>query len=163
MPRTTDPVDHTPQSRLSEGCIHPIVGYQLAQATVATTQVFMQRVGRPLKLRPVEFTILALVRENPDATARQIARALALTPPNIALWLDKLESRGFITRTRSERDARKQHIRATAAGAASALNAAAQLVEGDRAALSALSAGEQAKPVELLHTIALGRRSETSG
>jgi hypothetical protein len=101
MPATSRPleaVDHTPQSRLYEGCVHPIVGYQLAQAAVATTQVFMQQVGRPLKLRPVEFTILALVRDNPDATARQIARALAMTPPNVALWLEKLESRGLVTR-----------------------------------------------------------------
>jgi DNA-binding MarR family transcriptional regulator len=163
MPRSPAPADHTPQSRLTEGCIHPIVGYQLAQAAVATTQVFMRRVGRPLKLRPVEFTILALVRDNPDATARQIARALAVTPPNIALWLDKLESRGFIARTRSERDARMQHIRATAAGAALVLKAAAQLVEGERAELSALTAVEQAMLVELLHKIALGRRTVATG
>lgn len=157
-PRPPEPADHTPQSRLTEGCVHPIVGYQLAQAAVATTQVFMQQVGRPLKLRPVEFTILALVRDNPDATARQIARALAMTPPNVALWLEKLESRGLVTRTRSERDARMQHIRATAAGAALALKAAARLIEGERAALSALSAAEHALLVELLHKIALGRK-----
>jgi DNA-binding MarR family transcriptional regulator len=162
MPRHTDPADRTPQSRLAEGCLHPVVGYQLAQAAVVTTRVFMQRVGRPLNLRPVEFTILALVRENPDATARQIARALAMTPPNIALWLDKLESRGFVTRTRSRRDARMQHIRTTPAGAALALKAATQLVEGERSALSALSTVEQAMLVELLHKIALGRRNETS-
>lgn len=158
MLRSPDPADHTPQTRLTEGCVHPIVGYQLAQATVATTQVFMQQVGRPLKLRPVEFTILALVRDNPDATARQIARALAMTPPNIAVWLEKLESRGLVTRTRSERDARMQHIRATSSGAALATKAAARLVEGERAALSALTPVEQAMLVELLHKIALGRR-----
>jgi DNA-binding MarR family transcriptional regulator len=156
--RPPEPSDHPPQSRLTEGCVHPIVGYQLAQAAVATTQVFMQQVGRPLKLRPVEFTILALVRDNPDATARQVARALAITPPNVALWLEKLESRGLVMRTRSERDARMQHIRATAAGAALALKAAARLVDGERAALSALSAAEQAMLVELLHKIALGRK-----
>lgn len=159
MRRTPDPADHTPQSRLTEGCMHPIVGYQLAQASVATTQVFMQQVGRPLKLRPVECTILALVRDNPDATARQIARALAMTPPNVALWLEKLEARSLVTRTRSSRDARMQHIRTTAAGATLALKAATRLVEGERAALSALTSVEQAMLVELLHKIALGRRA----
>lgn len=159
MPRAPDPADHTPQSRLAEGCMHPIVGYQLAQAAVATTQVFMQQVGRPLKLRPVEFTILALVRDNPDATARQIARALAMTPPNVALWLEKLESRGLVTRTRSARDARMQHIRATTAGATLAQKASTRLVEGERAALSALTSVEQAMLIELLHKIALGRRT----
>jgi DNA-binding MarR family transcriptional regulator len=162
MPRVPEMNDHTPQSRLTEGCVHPIVGYQLAQATVATTRVFMQRVGRPLKLRPVEFTILALVRDNPDATARQIARALAMTPPNIALWLDRLEQRKLVTRTRSERDARMQHIRATSTGNALALKAAERLVEGEREALAVLSAAEQAMLVELLHKIALRRRAEAA-
>jgi DNA-binding MarR family transcriptional regulator len=162
MPRLPETIDHTPQSRLTEGCVHPIVGYQLAQATVATTRVFMQRVGRPLKLRPVEFTILALVRDNPDATARQIARALAMTPPNIALWLDRLEQRKLVTRTRSERDARMQHIRATSTGNALALKAAERLVEGEREALAVLSVAEQAMLVELLHKIALRRRAEAA-
>jgi DNA-binding MarR family transcriptional regulator len=159
MRRTPDPADHTPQSRLTEGCMRPIVGYQLAQAAVATTQVFLQQVGRPMKLRPVEFTILALVRDNPDATARQIARALAMTPPNVALWLENLESRGLVTRTRSSRDARMQHIRATTAGTTLAQRAATRLVEGERAALSALTSVEQAMLVELLHKIAVGRRA----
>jgi DNA-binding MarR family transcriptional regulator len=158
--RRSEPADHTPQSRLTEGCVHPIVGYQLAQAAVATTRVFTQQVGRPLKLRPVEFTILALVHDNPDATARQVARALAMTPPNVALWLERLESRGLVTRTRSARDGRMQHIRATAAGGALAAKAAARLVDGERAALSALTAVEQAMLVELLHKIALARKAE---
>jgi DNA-binding MarR family transcriptional regulator len=162
MPRVAKTMDLTPQSRLIEGCVHPIVGYQLAQATVATTQVFMERVGRPMKLRPVEFTILALVRDNPDATAGQIARALAMTPPNIALWLDKLERRQLVTRTRSARDARMHNIRATPTGDALALKAAERLVEGERESLSVLSAAEQAMLVELLHKIALGRRRAES-
>ena len=42
-----------------------IVGYQLAQAAIVTDQVFEERVGRAGGLRPVEFTILALVQGNP--------------------------------------------------------------------------------------------------
>ena len=69
-----------------------------------------------------------------------------------------LESRGFVARTRSQLDARMQHIRTTPAGAALAVKAATQLVEGERSALSALSTVEQAMLVELLHKIALGRK-----
>ena len=121
-------VDHTPQTRLAEGALHQIVGYQLAQASVATTQVFMVQVGRPLRLRPVEFTVLGLIRKNPDASARQLARALAMTPPNIALWLEKLEARGLVARQRSRSDARVQHIRATVKGAALVDTAAQRLL-----------------------------------
>jgi DNA-binding MarR family transcriptional regulator len=156
---TADAVaDHTPQSRLVEGPLRDIVGYQLAQASVATTAVFQAQVGKPLGLRPVEFTLLALVRKNPDATARQLARALAVTPPNIALVVERLQSRSLVVRQRSTQDARMQHIRVTAKGAALVDKAAKRLIDGEQAALTALSGAERAMLVELLHKAALARK-----
>lgn len=149
--------ERTPLARLSEAAIHPILGYQLAQAAIVTDQVYDDRVTRP-GLRKVEFTILALVQGNPDVTARQLARALAVTPPNIAIWLDKLEARGLVARQRSDSDARMQHIRITRAGAALVDRSVQQLLEGEQAALASLSAAERAMLVELLHKVALARR-----
>ena len=60
------PDDQTPLARLSEAGMHHIVGYQLAQAAITTTQVFAEQVGAPFDLRPVEFTMLSLIHENPD-------------------------------------------------------------------------------------------------
>jgi hypothetical protein len=88
------PDDQTPLARLNEAGMHHIVGYQLAQAAITTLQVFTERVGEPFELRPVEFTMLSLIHENPDVSARQLARALAVTPPNITVWIDRLEKRG---------------------------------------------------------------------
>lgn len=153
------PADRTPSARLAEGAAHALVGYQLAQAAIVTDQVFDERVGRSGDLRRVEFTILALVQANPDVSARQLARALAVTPPNIAIWLDRLEQRGLVERMRSERDARVQHVRITRAGAALADRCAQQLVDGEQAALAALTGGERAMLVELLHKVARQRRS----
>ncbi len=160
MPRTAPALvaEQTPQTRLAEGALHQIVGYQLAQASVATTQVFLAQVGRPLRLRPVEFTVLGLIRRNPDASARQLARALAMTPPNVALWLEKLEARGLVARQRSRSDARVQHIRATPKGTALVDTAAQRLIDGEQAALTALSNAERAMLVELLHKLARGRK-----
>lgn len=155
--------DRTPNARLSEGLAHDLVGYQLALATVVTHQVFDERVGHPEDLRRVEFTILALVRDNPDVTARQIARALAVTPPNIAIWLDRLESRALVVRTRSTADGRVQHVRVTPAGAALVDRAARALLEGERQALDTLTAAERAMLVELLHKVALARRRDRPG
>ena len=150
--------DRTPQARLSEGPAHGIVGYQLALATVVTNQVFDERVGGPEDLRRVEYTILALVRDNPDVTARQIARALAVTPPNVAILIDRLESRALVGRTRSAADGRMQHIRVTPAGAALVDRATLALLDGERQALDTLSSAERAMLVELLHKVALARR-----
>ena len=150
--------DRTPLAQVAEAGVHAIVGYQLAQATIVTDQVFHDRVGRDGGLRRVEFTVLALVQGNPDVTARQLARALAVTPPNIAIWLDRLEQRGLVARQRSARDARVQHIRITRSGAALVDGSTRQLLEGEQAALSTLSAAERAMLVELLHKVALARK-----
>ena len=151
--------DRTPLAQLTEAGIHSIVGYQLAQAAIVTDQVFDEQVGQQGELRRVEFTILALVHGNPDVTARQLARALAVTPPNIALWIDKLGSRGLIARTRGESDGRMQHIRLTRRGTLLVDRCVQLLIDGEKAALATLSAAERAMLVELLHKVALARKA----
>lgn len=162
MPKTRPipTTDRTPQARLSEGAMHGIVGYQLAQASIVTDQVFDERVGVVDGLRRVEFTLLSLVQANPGLTARQIARALAVTPPNVAVWLDRLASRGLVERTRSEKDARMQHITLTRAGSTLVERSVQRLLAGEAAALAALSPAERAMLVELLHKVAMARRRD---
>lgn len=150
--------DRTPLARIAESDLHGVLGYQLAQASIVTTQVFDAEVGASVELRPVEYTVLALVHANPAVTARQLARGLAVSPPNIAVWLDRLQARGLIDRSRSSTDARVQHLHATAAGAALARQATKRLIDGETAALAVLSPAERAMLVELLHKVALARR-----
>ncbi len=153
--------ERTPQAQLTEGAAHGIVGYQMAQASIVTSKVFDQVAARQApdaRLRPVEFTLLALLLGNPDVTARQLSRALAITPPNLVGRLEQLQSRGLIDRRRSEHDGRAQHIRLTAPGRKLVQRYAAQLHDGEQAALSALSPAERAMLVELLHKAASGRR-----
>lgn len=162
-PPTLPPAERTPAAQLSEAGLRAIVGYQLAQATIVTDQIFDEQVGTPGGLRRVEFTLLALVQANPDVSARQLARALSVTPPNIAIWLDRLESRGLVARTRSASDARVQHVRLTDEGAAWVETATAKLRQAEQAALASLSAAERAMLVELLHKVALARRRTDKG
>lgn len=136
----------------------PILGYQLAQASVATNQAFDAAVrADALALRQVEFTILALVDANPELLASALARALAVTPPNITMWLDRLETRGLIERQRSVTDRRAQHLRTTAAGAAAVTGLARGIVREEQAALALLSPGERVLLVELLRKLARSR------
>lgn len=154
-PRTDATLDTTPAGRLDEGLMGPIVGYQLAQAAVTTNQVFAAAaLGAEVDLRQVEFTILALVDANPDLLATTLARALAVTPPNITMWLDRLGSRGLVERVRSATDRRAQHLRTTPAGAATAARLAQRVAEAEQAALGGLSPGERAMLLELLHKVA---------
>ena len=151
--------ERTPLARLSESHLRRILGYQLAQAGIVTDGVFEATVGRPLKLRRIEFTILALLHGNPGATARQLARALAVTPPNIAVVLERLESRRLLVRERSATDGRMQHIGLTGRGAALAEKASRAIVDGERSAFGTLSSTEFAMLLELLHKAAQARRT----
>jgi DNA-binding MarR family transcriptional regulator len=159
MPRTPlpPPADRTPQARLGEADLHGVLGYQLAQASIVTSEVFVDAVGRPCDMRPVEYTVLALIDANPGLTARQLARALAVTPPNIAAWLERLEARHLIARRRSDSDARVQHLQATAAGHTLAANCTQRLLRAEQTAMAGLSAAERAMLVELVHKVALAR------
>jgi DNA-binding MarR family transcriptional regulator len=164
MTRKPGPADRlrTPHAKLSEAPLHGIVGYQLAQAKIVTDQVF-DELARRTGLRKVEFTLLGLLRANTGASARQLARALAVTPPNIAIWLDKLENRGLVTRARSATDARVQHIHLTNAGRILVDRTVQSLLDGEQEALAALSHAERAMLVELLHKVALLRRHAEAG
>lgn len=157
--RSSTPTDDdtTPAGRLSEASLHLVLGYQLAQATIVTNSVFAERVGEPFELRPVEFTVLALIYENPDVSATRLAKALAVTAPNIAAWIDRLEKRGLVQRIPHATDRRAQHLRATPQGAALARKATESVLAGEQKALASLSKGERMILVELLHKLAICR------
>ena len=151
--------DLTPEGGLGEAALKYIIGYQLAQATITTTEVFQAQVGVPFELRPVEFTVLTLIHENPGVSGRQLARALGVTPPNITMWIDRLEERALVARERSATDGRAQHLLATPKGSKLAGNAVQRLLDGERQTLAALSPGERSILVELLHKAALCRKT----
>jgi DNA-binding MarR family transcriptional regulator len=151
--------DRTPAAALDEGALRGIVGYQLAQATVLTDRVFDAQVGAPRALRQLEFTLLTLLQANPGATARQLSRALAVTPPHIALVVERLAQRGLLSRERGLSDARLQHLRLTDAATLMLKAAVPALQRAEAEALAALSAAERAMLAELLHKAARSRRA----
>lgn len=151
----------TPAGQLSEACLHYVLGYQLAQATIVTDKVFQGCAGTPFGLRPVEYTVLALVAENPGGSMVRLARALAVTAPHITAVVDRLEAKGWIQRTQSESDKRSQVLHATALGADLARQATGQILAAEKLAIGHLSLGEQTLLVELLHKVACGREPST--
>ena len=150
--RATD-VELTPQGGLAEGAIHELLGYRLGQAAILTTEAFIRTVGGPFDLRPVEFTILQLVRENASVTATTVAKTLAVTTPGVTIWLDRLEARGLLQRERSKVDRRTQNLLLTRKGRDLVSSALAKLLEADREVQRLLSEVERRMLLELLHRI----------
>lgn len=145
----------TPSGRLGEAQLANILGYQLAQATIVTDQVFDQAVGTPLALRPVEFTVLSLVHENPGGTMSQLAKALAVTAPHITAIVDRLVERKLLVRQPSAQDRRAQSLITTAQGSKLARLAAQNIMAQE--ALLPLTLGERTLLAEILHKMACAR------
>lgn len=130
-----------------------IVGYQLVQAGIVTDENFMREVGKPYKLRPVEFTILQLLRETPHISPTALAKTLAMTTPSITAWLDKLSKRKLLVREKSVSDGRGQKLALTTAGEALAAKALTILLASEAQLLAHLSLGEREILLEILRKI----------
>lgn len=155
--KPTPGIQATPAGRLDEGPLRTVLGYQLAQASVLTDQVFRQQVLQPLGLRKVEFTMLSLVAQNEGLTAAQLAQALAFTAPNTASWIERLVARGLVLREQHASDGRALHIRTTPEGRTLLQQATQAVLDGEGQALARLSPGERLLLMELLHKAATGR------
>lgn len=153
----------TADGGLPEGALHGILGYRLAQAAVATQAVYERLIAAPLDLRPVEFSLLALVVESPGIGPAQLARALAMTKPHMTQCLARLEGRELVRRASSRIDGRVVEVHATAAGKRLAADSLARLREGEAMALSTLSSAERAMLVELLAKVARCRDGAQDG
>jgi DNA-binding MarR family transcriptional regulator len=145
-----------PAGGLGEANLDGVLGYLLAQARIVTDSLFVAEVAKPLQLRPVEYTVLMLIAENPGGSPAQLARALAVTPPNITALMARLESRGLLERKVSASDRRSQTLAVTRKGAELARKATERIAAAEQTALP-LTPGEKAILAELLRKVAGAR------
>ncbi len=134
---------------LDPGCLSHLVGYAASRASIELRKTFTRHLG-PLDLKPVEFSILALVAANGEVNQRRLGLALDVAPPNMAITLDRMVERGWVERVRATQDRRAQLIHLTAAGRKLARKAEKIAATMEDAALSGLSAAERALLIELL-------------
>jgi DNA-binding MarR family transcriptional regulator len=136
------------------GVLQGLIGYHLAQATVASGQLFQRDILDPYGLRKTEFSLLMLVFNNGPLPPKRLGQILSLSAPNLTMLLDRLQSRGVVERIRNPSDKRSQHIVLTETGLqlASASMAAAAQMENDLA--NRLSKAEHAMLIELLRKVA---------
>ncbi|MGV3570055.1 MAG: MarR family winged helix-turn-helix transcriptional regulator [Ramlibacter sp.] len=156
MRKSPNRPEQTPAGHLAEARLQMVLGYQLAQAAIVTHAIFVEHAGAPFELRPVEYTVLTLIAENPGGSLTRLARALAVTAPNITVMIDRLEARGLVARAQSAEDRRTQVLHTTAKGAELVRRATECIVAAEKSALP-LTVGEHAMLLELLHKVACAR------
>lgn len=139
---------------LALGALEPLVGWHLAQATVPVTAAFERHVGRPLDLRKVEFSLLALLAANQRLAPKQLAVALALAAPKLTALLDRLQQRGLIGREPNPADGRSMHIVLTERGSKLVREATKVAAAMEESLVGRLSRAERAMLLELLAKLA---------
>ncbi|MCB1427082.1 MAG: MarR family transcriptional regulator [Zhengella sp.] len=92
-----------------------IIGYKLRRAQLAVFQDFAESFSR-LKLRPAEFSALALIARQPGSKQSEIAEALGVKPANLVALMDGLEKRGLAERRKTDTDRRSYSLYLTPKG-----------------------------------------------
>jgi DNA-binding MarR family transcriptional regulator len=100
-----------------------------------------------------------LVRANPGCTASSLAKALAVSAPNMALWLERVATKGLLDRTPSAADRRSNHLHLTPRGEETTRRMTQEILAAEEALLAGLSVGERAMLAELLHKTASCRNA----
>lgn len=95
--------------------LETLLGYNARRAALAVIDVFVQRM-EPYQLKPVDFSVLSLVRHNPGITSRQLCGTLGILPPNLVGMVNTLEKRELIERLPHPRDGRAMGLHLTARG-----------------------------------------------
>ena len=140
------------QSRLTH-----LVGYAASRASIELKKIFAKQLG-PLQLKASEFSLLVLVASNSKVNQKQLGQALDISPPNMAVTIDRLVERGWVERVRSTQDRRAMQIHLTPSGKELVQRAEKIAATMENPALRMLSAAERALLIELLLKVAGGAR-----
>jgi DNA-binding MarR family transcriptional regulator len=92
-----------------------IIGYKLRRAQLSVFQDFLQAFNR-MKLRPAEFSVLALMAETPGQKQSEIAAQLGIKRANFVALMDGLERRGLAERRKPQTDRRSHSLYLTPEG-----------------------------------------------
>lgn len=129
-----------------------LVGYNCRRAYVQIRKTFIDRMS-VYELRPVDFSVLAVLYANTGITQKRLSMALSISPPNLAVLLDRLQERGLVARERNPDDGRSQVLSLTAAGVRMAEQASQTAESLEREATQMLSDSERRTLIRLLRKI----------
>ena len=147
------PVDPAPTvDQVDTSYLQTLVGYNARRAALTVIGLFVPRMAE-YGLRPVDFSILSVIRHNPGITSKQLCSALNLLPPNLVGKIAAMDKRGLLVRHPHPSDGRALGLQLTPAGHALMHDAEQSAFELEREAAGALSASERRTLLRLLQKV----------
>ncbi len=141
-------------SQIDNRYLEGLIGYNARRVALVSIGRFLDRMS-VFGLRPVDFSILAVVHHNPGITSRELCRTLDLLPPNLVGQVAKFEMRGLIERAPKRTDRRAIGLSLSADGLALMLQTEGVVSELEAQVGNKLTPSERAKLVELLQKVYL--------
>jgi DNA-binding MarR family transcriptional regulator len=92
-----------------------LIGYALRRAQGAVYSDLNDGLAR-LELRPLQYTLMLIISENPGISQSAVCDALGIQKANCVPSMSELERRGFISRKKSATDARSYELHLSAKG-----------------------------------------------
>ena len=137
---------------LDQTVLISLIGYNCRRAYLNIMTKFTRRMAK-FELRPVEFTVLTLLKANPNISQKRLSVAISVSPPNLATLLDRLENRNLLVRQRNPMDKRSQTLILTPEGMRMCVKAEKAVVDLEAAAALGLSSEEHTLLISLLQKI----------
>jgi DNA-binding MarR family transcriptional regulator len=147
-------VQEAAEQPLKQDVLLGLVGYNCRRAYLAILPLFVERMEQH-DLRTIDFSVLSLLKANPNITQKRLSQAINVSPPNLATLLDKLEERGLLTRQRNPLDKRSQTLVLTATGMRLCGKAETTASELEQEATAMLTVSEREQLLGLLQKIFL--------
>jgi DNA-binding MarR family transcriptional regulator len=147
-----DAVQEAAEQPLDQSTLLGLVGYNCRRAYINIMPLFEKRMAK-YQLRPVDFSVLSLLKANPNINQKRLSDAVNVSPPNLAILLDKLQQRGLLIRQRSPLDRRSQTLALTPAGLSMCGKAEKTASDLEVDATAALTDAERAQLIKLLQKI----------
>ena len=132
--------------------LQTLVGYNARRAALTVIGLFVPRMAE-YGLRPVDFSILSVIRHNPGITSKQLCSTLNLLPPNLVGKIAALDRRGLLLRHPHPSDGRALGLQLTLEGHALMAQAEVTAFELEKEAASALSTSERQTLLRLLQKV----------
>jgi DNA-binding MarR family transcriptional regulator len=139
---------------LNQDVLLSLVGYNCRRSYLTIMPLFDKRMSQ-YDLRAVDFSVLSLLKANPNITQKRLSQAINVSPPNLAILLDRLENRGLLLRQRNPLDKRSQTLILTAKGLALCDEAEATVSALEIEATAGLTARERTQLLKLLQKVFL--------
>ncbi|MES3021759.1 MAG: MarR family transcriptional regulator [Pseudomonadota bacterium] len=142
---------------LNQDVLLSLVGYNCRRTYLRIMPLFDERMSK-YDLRAVDFSVLSLLRANPNITQKRLSRAINVSPPNLAILLDRLETRGLVLRQRNPLDKRSQTLILTPEGTRLCIKAEKTASELEVEATGVLNESERAQLLALMQKVFLSQQ-----